>query len=204
MAMNRPDSYPPMRAFSPGGLSLPVSYVGQNFYDRLLVNDYMAMNNVRLAGGLIGLCCPASQSGDNPPWVIMPPGGRRFQTINNINVATATENVEIPVASFQVPTGYDGVLVSHFNICQTQMQLSEASGDVTWRIKINRRYVPDYGNITTTLGSLQGPATLYRGGVRLYSQQTVTYTVTLATGAIAALGTGRIICGLFGWWYPQT
>ncbi len=203
--MARPDVYPPMRAFSPGGmLPLPVSYVGLNFYDKLLVQDYLGMDHIRRAGGLIGLCCPASQSGDNPPWVIMPPGGRRFQTINNINVATATEDVEIEVASFRVPSGYDGVLVSHFNICQTQMQLSEASGDVTWRIRINRRYVPDYGNINTTLGSLQGPATLYRGGVRLYSQQTVSYMARLAVGAKMALGTGRIICGLFGWWYPQT
>jgi len=182
----------------------PVSYVAPNYYDQLMWHDYGVMEGLRQGGLLEAVCCLASYSGQDPPWVIMPPGGRVFKKVGSVGVMTTTPATETAVVSFQVPPGHNGVIVSHFNLVQAVSQLQEASGDLTWRIKQNRRYIPDYGNITTTLGSLQAPNMLYRGGFKLLPQQTITYTVTLSLAAQANLGAGNIICGLMGWFYPLT
>jgi hypothetical protein len=193
-----------MRAFHNLSQPPPVAFVAPNYYDQLLYSDYATMELLRRSGGLQAICCPASYSGQDPPWVVMPPGGQRFQKMGNVSIMSTTENVETTVVEYRVPTGHNGVIVSHLNMVQATNQLEEASGTLTWRIKQNRRYIPDYGEITTTLGSLQSPNYLYRGGFRLEPQQIIRYTVTLATGAQAALGQGRIICGLYGWYYPLT
>lgn len=193
-----------MRAFQSPYSPPAVSFVAPNYYDQQLGRDYTVMDSMRRSGLLQAICCPATYSGNNPPWIVMPPGGKRFQDIGNLSVLDMTEETETNVVSFVVPDGWDGVIVSHFNVAITNNQFVEASGDITWRIKQNRRYVEDYGNITTSLGSLQAPNVLYRGGFRLLSHQTITYTATLAAGAQARLGPGRIICGLFGWFYPLT
>jgi hypothetical protein len=181
----------------------PVSHVRENFADLCLINDYNTMVMIEKAGGLKGLCCPASYSGPNPPWTVMPPEGVRFQQINSVNLTAITEGVETVILSFRVPTGYDGVIVGLFNIASTTTPLVEGSRDASWRIKINNYFLKNYGNIQTTIGSLASPSTLYRGGVRVYSNQLIQYTVNLASGAKARLGTGSIICGLLGWWYPE-
>ena len=193
-----------MRAFQNITQPPNVAFVAPNYYACQLFQDYGIMDNMRQAGYLESICCPASYSGQDPPWIVMPPGGRRFQKIGSVSVLGTTEGVETTVVTFQVPAGHNGVVVSHLNLVQAVNQLAEASGDLTWRIKQNRRYLPDFANITTTLGSLQAPNTLYRGGFQLKPQQTVVYTVTLAAGAQGRLGPGNIICGLFGWYYPLT
>jgi len=193
-----------MRAFASPYAQPPTSFVAPNYYDQLLYRDYGTMDNMRRSGLLQAMCCPSAYSGDNPPWIVMPPGGKRFQNIGNVDILTMTEGVETTVVQFRVPDGWEGVITGHFNLCATLNQLVEASGDVTWRIKNNRRYIEDYGDITTTLGSLASPTILYRGGFRLVSHQTIKYTATLGVGGQAALGSGRIIVGLQGWFYPMT
>lgn len=186
------------------GYRPPVAWALPNAYDDCLVRRRRAMAHLEQCGGLQKLCCPAAVSGDNPPWTVMPPEGRRYQQIGDLTVASLTETVETNILSFRVPTGYDGVIVAHLNLANTGFPLVEGSGDITWRIRLSRRYLKDYGNITTTLGSLASPIALYRGGVRLFSDQWIYYTVTLAAGAKGRLGDGRIFAGLFGWWYPMT
>ena len=203
---SQPFYYPePVRAFIPGGALSPVSYSSPNYYAQCLAWEKDIYVQVANLGGFRAMCCPASHSGDNPPWSVMPPDGKRFQQIGSLDIQTIVEGTQTTVVQFRVPTGFDGVAVTHFNLALVANPFAEGSGDVTWRIRNNRRYIKDYGNITTTLGSLASPAMLYRGGLRLYSNQLINYSVTLAAGAIARMGgVGRIVCGILGWWYPET
>jgi hypothetical protein len=111
--------------------------------------------------------------------------------------------VLIGQATVQVPTGYDGVIVSVINMF-TGPGFVEGSGDLHYRIRINRRWLKDYGDIQTTLGTVASPCMIYRGGVKLRTHEVVQYWVQLGAGALGRLDpTGRIVCAFFGWFYPQ-
>src|SRR5688572_14489260 len=101
-----------------------------------------------------------------------------------------------------VPTGYDGVITSNVN-SYTGQNFQEGSGDIHWRIKLNQRYVPYYGDITTSIGSLTTPYTVNNGSIRVQSRQVITYIAELGAGALGNLTGGRIVCSLFGWTYPR-
>lgn len=195
----------------------PVAWVRPNYYDQYLVQVHNSMAQLERAGGLKRICCPAGQSGTNPPWIAQPPQARRYQSISTV-VASAlagTEGTDVPMtdsfiaagspngsASFRVPTGYDGVILSVTNLF-TSMGFVEGSGDISWRIRINQRWLKDYGNIQTTLGSFTAPCPIFRGAVRVYSQQVVTYYVQLAIGALTRIDPNGIInCALWGYFYP--
>lgn len=146
------------------------------------------------------MCCPAAWSGDTPPWIVMPPQGIRLQQTSAIALP-GVENVDTPVVTFTMPEGYDGVITLHFQF-YTGTGFVEFSGDLNWRISLNRWFVKDYGNMESSLGNLQTPIPLNRGGIRLKSNQKVVYSVNLGTGALGRLTGGKVICGLFGWRYP--
>lgn len=188
----------------PNLLHGPTTWVAPNLFRVCLERDYMTEMAIQKAGGLKELCCPASQSGTNPPWIAMPPEGRPFKKVAGVTVGggTTPEGTNTQVVQFDVPTGYDGVIVSVVNMF-TGTGFVEASGDLNWRIQINRRWLKDYGNIQTTLGSLQSPSYIYRGAVRLFEQQRVTYYVNLGSGALGRLSAGNIVCAFFGWFYPH-
>lgn len=157
---------------------------------------------IEARGGLQGLCCPTLPKGVPPPWVAMPSSGRRFQQINSI-VLPVVAGVDNLVTTFSVPTGYDGVIVSVVNMF-TGTGFVEGSGDLHYRIQINRRWLKDYGDIQTTLGTVASPCMIYRGGVRLRTQEVVNYWVQVtAAGLGNLLPGGRIVCAFFGWFYPQ-
>ena len=132
----------------------------------------------------------------------MPSEGRRYQQIGSILLPIA-EGADNLVTTFQVPTGYDGVIVSIVNM-YTGAGFVEGSGDLHYRIQINRRWLKDYGDIQTTLGTVASPCMIYRGGVKLRTQEVVQYWVQLGAGALGRLDpTGRLVCAFFGWFYPQ-
>lgn len=170
-----------------------------NTADRLLFDEGVMFERIRRAGGLQKICCPAKYVYDKPPYLVMPPEARQYQEINSIPLPAAN-GTDTVVNTFKVPTGYDGVITSiaHY---WTGAGFVEGSGDLIWRIKLQNRYARNLGNVDTTLGSLTSPCPLFRGGVRVYSQQQITYYVnhSLASG----LAGGRIVCAVFGWFYPM-
>lgn len=170
-------------------------------YATQCLNHHISMwRDIAFQGGLNTMCCPASMSGGEPPWIVMPPQGIRLQQVTGISLP-GVEGVETPVVSLTMPIGYDGVITLHLQL-YTGTGFVEFSGDLHWRIRINQWYVKDYGNMETTLGSLQTPIPLNRGGIRLKALQKVVYSVTLGAGALGNLAGGRMIAGLFGWRYP--
>jgi hypothetical protein len=142
-----------------------------------------------------------------PPWQEMPGTGQRFQRRASI-VRPALPNVETTVLTWRVPPGWDGVIITVTNvfvpIAPPVGELVDGSGDLTWRLQDNFRYFRDLGNITISLGSLQYPYELDGAGYRIYSNDTIVYTVTMSAAGAANLDPqGRVICAITGWLYPM-
>ena len=163
---------------------------------------YQRVLTMRSEGAFEPTYCQSS--GDNPPWIAMPPEGRRLSYVNSI--ALPAENVETDVTTFRVSSGYDGVITQHFQmfIPSGPGAFVEGSGDITWRIRQNTRPVQGYHNMLFSAGGLQSPLLMEAGGIRIWSGQEFRYTVTLAAGSLGRLQAGRIICGLIGWIYPSS
>jgi len=174
-----------------------------NPFTQCLYREQAMWDRIVSQGGLTRLCCPSMPGkGDPPPWVAMPGDGRRYQQIGSI-VLPAVANTDTLVTTFAVPTGYDGVIVSIVNMF-TGAGFVEGSGDLHYRIQINRRWLKDYGDIQTTMGTVASPCMIYRGGVKLRTQEVVRYWVSVTAAGLGVLDpTGRIVCAFFGWFYPQ-
>ena len=170
-----------------------------NLWNGCLDAEAARWQHINDHGGLKAIC-PGHQYTD-PPWVKMPMQGKRFGHPSSITLpaANATDTV---VQSFLVPLGYDGVIAAPVNL-YTGMGFQEGSGDLTWRIKINQRWAKDYGAITTQLGSLTTPYYNANSQILLQSGQLVQYLVNRSVASLGNLNGGRIICGLFGWFWPR-
>ncbi len=171
-----------------------------NEWDMCLADEMRLWQTINQCGGLKAIC-PGHKYPD-PPWVKMPGQGKRYGHPSSIPLASAVLDTDTVVQSFLVPTGYDGIIVAPVNI-YTGLGFAEGSGDLTWRIKINMRYAKDYGNITTSMGSLTQPWYNANCQILLQSGQLVQYLVNRSTGSLGNLNGGRILCGLFGWWWPR-
>jgi len=133
----------------------------------------------------------------------MPPNGVTYKEVDSIAVGSLVVSTDTVVASFRVPQGYDSVITQIVNM-YTGAGFVEGSGMLTWRIRINRPWQKNYGAIQTTLGSLQSPCMINRGSVRLMTHSLVQYYVNISAAGVAALDPAqRIVCGFFGWHYPQ-
>ena len=169
-----------------------------NHFDQTLDKERALFSAIAAHGGLQKICCPANAKHSKPPYLVMPVDGRQYQEIDSIPLPAAGSGNTL-VASFKVPTGYDGVITSITNFW-TGTTFVEGSGDLIWRLNIGRVWARNLGSISTTLGSLSSPCPLFRGGIRVYSQQEIGYYIDHAL--TSSLTGGRIVCGVFGWFYP--
>ena len=189
----------------PGGLLYPVN-VNQrrwppNEYNACLDDEKALWNWVGRCGGLRMVCPGSGAQYLEPPWIKMPPQGKRYSKISSIPLP-GVEGTDFLVASRMVPYGYDSCIVSVVNV-YTGTGFQEGSGDIRWRVKVGLRYQKDYGDIRTTIGSLVTPYNVNSGQILAQSGQVVSYFVSLGTGALGNLLGGRIICALFGWDWPR-
>lgn len=189
----------------PPGHGFPMCHGKQaNHFDACLAQDTAVWHTIQCCGGITGLCKRASSihySDDEPPWVRMPQQGRRYQEINTVALALFPLATDITVVAFQVPMGYDGVIMGNVNRF-IGPGFVEGSGDIEWRIQLSRRYAPDYGQILTSLGDLQAPTSFSSGGIRIYSHEVIRYIARVNNVAFLDPN-GRILCALYGWFYPR-
>lgn len=181
-----------------------ISHHPPNPWDDCLFQETDLWWKIQCHGGLAETCRRVGGPRyETPPWVVMPPQGRRFQEINTIVLPenVATDNV---VVTFRVAVGYDGVIRSLVQRFMGAPGLVEGSGDLTWRLQLSRRFANDYGAMQTSLGDLTSPGQMTAGGIRIYSNQTIRYLVSLSAAAAGNLDpNGRILCAIFGWVYPR-
>jgi hypothetical protein len=170
-----------------------------NMFDACLCDETRLWQEIQRCGGLQALC--PGHKYKEPPWVKMPPQGKRFLKPNSIALPDP-DGIDHVVTTIRVPMGYDGVIVSTINL-YTGQNFAEGSGDLTWRIKINQHYAKDYGAILTTIGSMQTPYNINSGGIILQSNQLVQFIVNRSTASAGNLNGGRIICTFAGWFWPR-
>ncbi len=181
-----------------------------NNADACLFQARIDMDVLVAAGGLKTVCCPRGKKKyKNPPWIMMPSEGRRFKPIGILPVpAPPFTGLDTPVLTQRVPLGYDGVITDV--VCEILPGASgstgfiEGSGDLTWRLSANGRFLRDLGNIITTLGSLTAPNPVPRGGLRVWSDDLLVFSVAFAPGADSRIAAdARVVCSITGWWYPR-
>ncbi len=178
------------------------SPTGMNKARQALADQYSLLMDMRAAGAFEPTYC--QHSGENPPWIAMPPAGRRFSYIASVSLPA--EGVETDVVTFSAPLGYDGVITQHFHLFLPSGlgTFTEGSGQIAWRVRLNTCPVKGYQHMLTTQGGLQSPMYMDNGGIRIRAPQLIRYTVTLGAGSLAQLLAGRIHCGLIGWFYPRS
>lgn len=181
-----------------------------NDYDACLSLDHDLYDYIVMHGGLRKVCCPRGRKAyTQRPWVSMPSEGRRFKPISTLAVTAAPfTGLDTTVLSVTVPVGYDGVITDF--VCGIDPGTSggtgfvEGSGDLVWRLKANGRHLRDLGNIQTSLGSLTAPNPVPRGGIRVWSQDLLVFSVSFAVGADVRISPdARIVCSITGWYYPR-
>src|SRR5882724_745768 len=158
-----------------------------NQYDHCCCVETQMWSQLVARGGLHTICCPQGRTPyPYPPYVRMPKEGRRFKPIKTLLVSTAVPftGLNVNVLSERVPYGYDGVIEDI--VCEILADAStgftEGSGDITWRLSADGRYLRDEGNLTVTVGSLTTPSPVPRGNIRVFSGNLLKFDVAFTVG----------------------
>lgn len=171
-----------------------------NAADKILFNEIELYSTIKDIGGIHKVCCPNLRR--DQPWLNMPGDAKRFQWIGQIQVSQITAaNTDTIVLQRQVDYGYDGSIASIVCRCFDPAFI-DGSGMLQWRLQVNTYWVPDCGQIITSLGSLSTPFEV--GFVRVQSGQLVTFYVNATASALGILSpTSYIQCALIGWEYAR-
>lgn len=179
-----------------------------NTYDACLTEERLWWEELQRCGGLHNLACPRGgrRVYPQPPWIVMPSEGRKFKPIGVLPVFGNFTGLDVVVMTMPVDLGYDGVITDV--ICQVvaggPTGFAEGSGDVTWRLRANLRFLRDLGNIQVSTGSLISPAAIPGTGVRIYSREVITFLVNMpAAAAVRINPAANIVCSINGWMYPR-
>lgn len=178
-----------------------------NPYDACLVEDRLRWEHIQCAGGLLNISCPRGRRVyPSPPWIVMPAEGKKFKPIGVLPVAGNFTGANIAVMAMNVDLGYDGVITDV--VCEVTAVgatgFAEGSGDITWRLQANLRWMRDLGNIQVTTGSLTSPVAIPGTGLRIFSREVITFFVNMPAAAAARINpNANIICSINGWMYPR-
>jgi hypothetical protein len=139
-----------------------------------------------------------------PPYIQPPKNAVRWQPRGQFTIPVGPEDgSDQLVFAERIPLGYDGILVALTNVWNGT-GFVEGSGSITWRAQIDRRWIPFYDTILTTLGSLAVPFDVVGQGIPLLSNQLVQYFVAFAPGSDGILnGGGQTICAATGYIWPR-
>jgi hypothetical protein len=131
-------------------------------------------------------------------WLDEPPGSVPFdeQATAQIPIFPGADQA---VLTFTVPQGYDGVIKWVSNNAVNIVPTPFVAGELIWKIEVNGRPVRNFGNITQEKG------TIFQGRqvspIRIFSGDTVTYTVQLAPGS--PITSGQTTVSATGYYYPS-
>ena len=175
-----------------------------NYWDKVLREDERIWNEIQRRGGIEAVVSPFRHrllrvGNWGEPWMRATSEATPFQYTGSIPLPAAGAGDQL-VTNFVVPVGYDGVItgITHF---ATGVGFEESSGDLTWRLRVNRRWAQSLGAMTTSMGSVAQPSPLTPGGIRILSRQLIQYFVNNAVGSHVA--GGRIVCTISGRFYPE-
>lgn len=139
-----------------------------------------------------------------PPYIQPPKNSVRRQLTGQLVLPNPPETgLDNLVFAYRMPYGYDGIITQLTN-SWNGTGFIEGDGDITWRVKIDRRFIPDFDSIQTTLGSLSVPFEIVGQGIPLLSGENVQYYVAFAVGSEARLNlNGQTLCAWTGYIWPR-
>jgi hypothetical protein len=142
---------------------------------------------------------------DPPAYLVPPRNATRWQPRGDLTIPIAPAGVDQLVFSERMDLGYDGIITSPSNIW-AGTGFIEASGDITWRIKKDRVFIPYYDTITVSLGSLAVPFLVGLEGIPVLSGQLIQYFVNFQAGSEGRLNVGgKTVCAFTGYkWARDT
>ncbi len=129
-----------------------------------------------------------------PPAIASLPPERIFAFDRTGVIATPAKfSPEVDILSIVVPNGWKCFIgeVAH----GVSAGISEASGDLIWRVRIDKMYHPGYGEIKTTFGTFQLARSTY--GIYANSRQILTYRVVNNDYNVAGTTTFACFKGVF-------
>jgi hypothetical protein len=177
-------------------------WTAPNEWNRCLDAEARMWSEILKRGGLEMVCeTMRKKRYQRPPWEIMPPEGERIQFAGTLPLpGDGTENV---IFTFRMEKGWDGVITIVSNTYEGA-GFVDGSGDLTWRLQVGARFIPDMGNVLFQTSNMQNPAPLEGGYIRLLSQQQVTGFVHVGgTASVRLTPPGRLNSVVVGWKYPR-
>lgn len=134
-------------------------------------------------------------------WLDSPPGWITFNPVKAVPLPAPGDG-NVVVLSFRVPYGYDGAILAQYH--SYTLGFTEGGGDIQWRVRADGRYLRDMGDMEVTIGSPKQLSPVY-GGLQLRSGNLVEYVVSApnTSGLLPPPGTGNILAGLHGIFYPR-
>lgn len=142
------------------------------------------------------------------PWAYMPQDGRPFSRRAAVATPAFGAANRVTLATYEVPTGYMGVLVNVLAF-YAGTGFINGSGDIVWDIDVNTPLgvsvvggyaLPDYSAFTLSLGNAIQPWPLDGGWVLGEGD-----IVRVKARTVATVGTGApnfLYGGLMGWVWP--
>jgi len=193
-------------AFS--GIGRTLDFLALNQYDLCLAREFRLLDLIdpkALSCGRLPHCYRVNDGedegeADRMDFENLPANASPFIIITPIPLPAPSAG-DVNVITLQAPKGYDGLILGRFHI-YTGSGFVQGSGDLAWRLKANFHYARDLGNILVTEGD---PKTLIPENLRFFSNQILYYQVNAsnASGSLPPPGTGFIICGVHGFYYPR-
>lgn len=134
-----------------------------------------------------------------PVWLWPPVGWQNIDLLDYVGLPA--EGTTATIVSFQVPSGYNGVIKKIGNNFVGGGWV-EGSGEVTWAILVDGTVPPGATSYAQILGSLGSPANPVEiPGFTIFENQVVSFVVTNAGVIVAGQLAGA---RLIGWLYPIT
>ena len=189
---------------TPQGIWYPRNIQQREFppteFNRCLDAEMAMWQKINDCGGITAIC--PGRRWTEPPWVRMPMQGKRFFEISSIALPPA-DGVDYLIKSFRVPYGYDGCIQTPVFNTSGVDGFVQGSGDLTWRLQLNLRWVKDFGAVTTYIGSTTTPYAVNVGQILIQSGQVVKIFVNRSMASSGTSDHGRVIGAAAGWYWPR-
>lgn len=139
------------------------------------------------------------------PWRELPETGEYIHARNSIEVPAADDSYNV-ITTFTVQAGYAAV-ITHllFNFVGTTPPVDGDAGSIFYSLRVDQGYFPrQFGQISSTLGSLTNGPYPIPGYLRLKAGQTLEGLVVVPSTSSISTGPGNwVICHLLGWQWPD-
>ena len=187
-------SYPPGYAV-PNEYGIDLSNLAAWHFERIGQMGYLAAPPEGSLTQPLGMPSnPAATS--RRVWVEEPPGSVPFDEQASLILPALPASTDVPVLTFQVPFGFDGVIKWISNNVLPEGTFTP--GALVWKILVNRRAVRNFQMITNEKG------TVFQGRevspIRIFSGDVVQYTVNQPAGSPL---TGTTVVSATGYYFPS-